>query len=198
MTEHKKNCTDGRSFGCVGRTIRLFSGAYLDLVDPDPWAISLRDISHPLSNICRFGGQCDRFYSVAEHSVACMERARDEGLSREVQLACLMHDAAEAFVGDVVKPLKNLIAPLYEPIERGIEDAIATAFGVDFESTFDHWKRIDRMMLIAERRSLFRPDAVAWAGENEVERIDYVALCWYPQFARVAFEDRFSQLKAKR
>ena len=158
--------TTAAEFGCVGSTIRLVGGAYLDLLNPDLATLSLFDVSIPLSNLCRFGGQIERFYSVAEHSVACAERARQEGLPPAVQLACLMHDAAEAFVGDVVRPLKNLIAPLYRPIEKRIEAAVGKRFGVDFTSTAEHWKRIDGAMLIAERRALFAADGVKWAGED--------------------------------
>jgi len=183
------------AFGCVGSTIRLCSGAYLDLLNPDPVLITLRDVSRALSNICRFGGQCDHFYSVAEHSVACMERAQHEDLSPQVQLACLMHDAAEAFLGDVVKPLKVIIDPLYGPLETQMEAAIAKAFGVDFETTEADWKRIDRMLLIAERHALFSPDKVTWTGEGEVERIDYQPHCHTPLLARVDFEDCFELLR---
>lgn len=185
-----------KAFGCHGHTIRMNSGAYLDLTDPNPALITLWDISRALANICRFGGQCDYFYSVAEHSVACMERAQAEGLSREVQLACLMHDAAEAFLGDVVKPLKILIEPIYGPLEDKMEAAIAKVFGVDFELTAADWKRIDRMMLIAERRALFSADKVVWTGENEVEKIDYVPRCYAPVLARDVFVDRFEALKS--
>lgn len=184
-----------KAFGCVGSTIRLCSGAYLDLVKPDPSLITLRDVSRALSNICRFGGQCDHFYSVAEHSVACYERAQFEGLDKPTQLACLMHDAAEAFLGDVVKPLKILIEPMYGPLEERMEAAIAMAFGVDFESTKANWKRIDRMMLIAERRTLFSADAVTWAGETEVEQIDY--RYFVPSYGLRRFEHAFTDCKSK-
>lgn len=176
------------TFGCYGHTIRLCSGEYLDLTAPDPSLITLRDVTRALGNICRFGGQCDKFYSVAEHSVACYCRAEEENLSPAVRRACLFHDAAEAFIGDVVKPLKILLEPIYGPIEEKMEAAIAAAFNVDFESTRDHWKRIDRMLLIAERRALFSPDKVTWTGENEVERIAYEPECLPPDVAAVAFE----------
>lgn len=184
-----------KAFGCVGSTIRLLSDAYLDLQDPDPSLLTIRDVARALGNICRFGGQCNSFYSVAEHSMACCRRAVEEGLSRDVRLACLMHDAAEAFIGDVVKPLKILLEPIYGPIEAKMEAAIATAFGVDFESTADDWKRIDRMMLIAERHALFSADKVVWTGESEVERIAYKPMLYCPTYAAKLFEDEFTRLK---
>lgn len=186
------------AFGCVGSTIRLVSGTYLDLRQPDPAAITLFDVSLPLSHLCRFGGQTERFYSVAEHSVACAHQALREGLPRSVQLACLMHDAAEAFIGDVVKPLKLLIEPLYGPIEERIEAAIAARFGIDFETTADDWKRIDRTLLIAERRALFAADGVKWTGEDDVARIDYRPRCLESVRAASEFEVLFFRLKSTR
>mgnify|MGYP000629654760 FL=1 len=57
------------AFGCVNNTIRLVSGHYLDLANPMPDQFEIDDIAGGLSRICRFGGQCPQFYSVAEHSI---------------------------------------------------------------------------------------------------------------------------------
>lgn len=184
-----------KAFGCNGHTIRMCSGGYLDLLNPDPALITLRDVSRALGNICRFGGQCDVFYCVAEHSIACASLAFQKQMSCKVQLACLMHDAAEAFLGDVVKPLKTLLNPIYGPIEDRMESAIATAFGIDLKSTKSEWKSIDRIMLIAERRALFTPDNVIWTGEDEVERITYRPRFLHPYYAMLEFEEVFCRLK---
>lgn len=102
--------------------IMLASGALFDLLDPAASDFTLHDIAHGLGRVCRFGGQCARHYSVAEHSVH---------VSRLVPLdlkpAALLHDAAEAFIGDVVRPLKALL-PEYAIVERRVEDAIAARF----------------------------------------------------------------------
>lgn len=182
------------TFGCVGSTIRLASGNYLDLAAPDPNAITLRDIVCALSKVCRFGGQIDDFYSVAEHSVACAELAVARGLPRHVQFACLMHDATEAFLGDVVKPLKILIDPLYGPLESAMEAAICHRFAVDLDGTAEHWKLIDRIMLIAEKKALTTNDRVIWNGEGEIEQIDYKPRCWQPREAALAFEVMFMKV----
>lgn len=160
----------GVAFGCVGNTIRLFSGGYLDLLDPDPETFTIRDIACGLSKICRFGGQIEQWYSVAEHSIWCAHQAADDRHGFDVQLACLMHDAAEAFVGDVVKPLKMLL-PEYAEIERGMEAAIARKFGIDFDAHKEIIREIDHAMLIAERRKFFSVDHVQWAGESEVREL---------------------------
>lgn len=100
--------------------IMLASGALFDILDPEGSDFTLQDIAHGLGRVCRFAGQSSRFYSVAEHCVH---------VSRLVPLAharaALLHDASEAFIGDVTRPLKALL-PDYREIEARIEDAIAT------------------------------------------------------------------------
>jgi len=102
-----------------------FSGKPFTPMHPDPGSIDLPSIAHALSNICRFGGHCKRFYSVAQHSVLVKRQAahlleeaqRDDQsiVERLVDLgnimrAALLHDAAEAYIGDVIQPIKPYVA----------------------------------------------------------------------------------------
>lgn len=159
------------AFGCVNNTIRLVSGHYLDLANPMPDQFEIDDIAGGLSRICRFGGQCPQFYSVAEHSIVCAEIALRDGLPREAVEAALMHDASEAFVGDVVKPLK-IMMPEYDRIEARILKVIGERYDIDFERWRSQVKQIDRDVLIAERNLLWPADGVQWTGESEVRAID--------------------------
>lgn len=178
--------SNGNSFGCVKNTIRLRSGLYFDLADPQPEQFTLKDIAGALSKICRFGGQCERFYSVAEHCYHCSM------VAESVPLALLLHDAAEAFCGDVVKPLKNMLAD-YGPIEQRIENVIAAKYGgLDFEQP--EVREIDQAMLIAERRAMFSADSVKWTGEDSVRRLDIWFECWGPAQAEAKFMSRAKQL----
>ena len=163
-------------FGCYRNTIKLRSGVYFDLANP-PDDFTFADIAGALSKICRFGGQIDKFYSVAEHCWHCCRQAEKDGLPIETQRSILLHDAAEAFIGDVVKPLKVML-PAYKEIELRIEAAIAKKFGVDFTRDEAAIGKIDREMLIAERHSMFSRDSVLWTGENEVRRISPDFRCW--------------------
>src|SRR5258708_39476115 len=87
----------------VGPTIMLHSGAWFDFCAPASSCFNIEDIAHGLANICRYAGQCKRFYSVAEHSILVSQTAK--GFEYEA----LLHDAAEAFVGDISRPLKQML-----------------------------------------------------------------------------------------
>lgn len=173
-------------FGCVGNTIRLRSGKYLDLANPKPDQFTFYDIAGALSKICRFGGQIERFYSVAEHSAHCAWVAQADGLSLKTRAALLLHDAAEAYIGDCVKPLK-LMLPDYQRIEQRIENVIAEKFGVDFEREKGAVRKIDQEMLIHERRLLFSRDSIEWFCENEVRPLNVRLACWEPAQAESQF-----------
>lgn len=174
------------AFGCLNNTIRVRSGGYLDLADPQPDQFTLTDIAGALSKICRFGGQCDRFYSVAEHSIHCAVQGWRDGLSKRAQIALLMHDAAEAFVGDCVKPLKIML-PDYWAVEQRMESAIAEKFGINFSKQHAAVEEIDRAMLIAERHAMFQSDHITWTGENEVRKLTVAFQHWMPENAEEIF-----------
>ncbi len=193
MSETITTVLDSPAFGCVNNTIRLRSGLYLDLADPQPEQFSFGDVAGALSKICRFGAQIDQFYSVAEHCYWCAKVGQREGLSLSVQVALLMHDAAEAFIGDVVKPLKIML-PDYKVVEHRMEAAIANKFGIDVDSCKSAVRKIDMEMLICERRKLFSADNVVWTGENEVRKIEVDIQCFPPEVAEELFTDRARSL----
>lgn len=176
----------GVAFGCVGNTIRLRSGCYLDLADPQCDHFTIEDIAGGLSKICRFGVQIDCFYSVAEHAYWCATQAGHDGLPEFVVAAVLMHDAAEAFIGDVVKPLKLMLTD-FSKIEDRIERVIEHKFGVDFRTHKNNIRKIDHEMLIAERRAMFSADDVQWSGEETVRRLDVDFQKWIPSQAERHF-----------
>lgn len=123
--------------------IQLRNGKMLDLRDPDPSAIDIETIAWALSHIGRYTGHADRFLSVAEHCVHTSLIA-PSWCAREA----LMHDAAEAFVGDVSSPLKSLL-PGYREIEYGIHRTIAGRFNIAW-AIIDEVKRADLLMLAVE------------------------------------------------
>ena len=94
-----------------------------DPVRPDADKIDITDIAHALSMLCRANGHFKSFYSVAQHSINCMREARARGYSQKVQLACLLHDASEAYLSDVTRPVKAEL-PRYKEIEAPLQDMI--------------------------------------------------------------------------
>ena len=141
--------------GCVGTCIMLVDGSYLDLQRPDPQVITIESIALGLARICRFGGQIREWYSVAEHSLWCERLAEADRHEVAVRRAVLLHDAAEAFIGDVVRPLKQLL-PQYRAIEARLQAAIHQRFDVTVDNaTHRIIREIDNAILKAEREQLF-------------------------------------------
>jgi uncharacterized protein len=105
----------------VGPAIMLHSGAWFDFCAPSKSDFTIEDIAHGLANICRYSGQCSEFYSVAEHSILVSEVAKG------FEFEALMHDAAEAFLGDITRPLKQLL-PDFKKIETEVELAVFERF----------------------------------------------------------------------
>lgn len=89
--------------------ITTVTGKHFYPLNPDPRDIDIEDIAHALSLICRANGHFCRFYSVAQHCIACAGEAAARGHSLEVILGCLLHDASEAYLCDVTRPVKKHI-----------------------------------------------------------------------------------------
>lgn len=109
--------------------IRTSSGRWIDLAHVLPSDIEIRDIAHALSRICRWSGHSAQHYSVAQHSMQVSVRC-----PKNLQLEGLLHDAAEAYIGDITRPMKVLLQQLapgvLKTLETQIEQAIALAFGL--------------------------------------------------------------------
>lgn len=107
-------------------TIYLNNGSYFNFLEPESSSFTIYDIANALSKICRFTGQGDNFYSVAEHSIFVSYLVPEE-----FAMEALLHDASEAFIGDVSTPLKNLL-PDYKVIEANIEREIFSRFNLTY------------------------------------------------------------------
>lgn len=129
-------------------TIRTHSGLMVDLLNPDPDTICIDDIAWHLSHINRYTGATERPYSVLEHSINVWRCSPNEH-----GLVALMHDTPEAYLGDVVSPLKKIIANLYKPMEENFWRVIAGKFGMPLEipQAVD-W--VDKRMRLNEQRDL--------------------------------------------
>lgn len=114
--------------------IETVDGLYLDLQRPDPAKISLLAIAHALSQTCRYGGSCIGYYSVAEHALMVASKLRRLGAPLDLQLAGLHHDDAEAFLGDIQRPMKPLIGPRYAELTASMDRAIWLAIAAPWAS----------------------------------------------------------------
>ena len=94
---------------------------------PKPEYIEIDDIAHALSYITRANGHFNAFFSVARHCINCADEAKIRGYGERVQLLCLLHDAAEAYIGDMTRPLKMRI-PEFSKIEKEYQNIIFTKF----------------------------------------------------------------------
>lgn len=174
--------------------IQTYSGKKFDLIRPDAQLVDVEDIAHALSHVCRFNGHLKSFYSVGQHSVHVAEHLTD--LDPRIQLQGLLHDAAEAYVGDMVRPLK-MTMPLFAGIEERIWEKICERF--DFhDELHPRVKQADDAMLVSEARDLMTVDRLDEWGINTqsstvVERI----IPWGPGEARARFLEAYYALERK-
>jgi len=177
-----------------GDWIQTFTGKAFYPFDPRPEDICIQDIAHALSNLCRWGGHCSRFYSVAEHSVY-VSREVAKHCDAHSALAGLLHDATEAYLVDLPRPIKNNL-PGYKDTEAKLNATIMNRFGIDrFWANWAAVHTADNAVLFAERNQLMSESPQAWGWD--VEPADVTINCFNPQFAKTFFLAEFKNL-AKR
>lgn len=169
-----------------GDWMGLASGRRFWPLDPRPDDVEIGDIAHALSHICRYGGHARRFYSVAEHSLIV-----SHFVPPWLALAALLHDAAEAYLGDIVRPLKKQpCMDGWRESEVLVERAIAARFGIPWPM-HPAIKAIDDRIIIDEWAALMPPQAdLGVAGEPIGARIR----CLAPDEAQRRFLARFRAL----
>lgn len=119
--------------------IQTYTGRLFWPLDPQPVDVDIRDIAHALALNCRYSGHCDTFYSVAQHCVFvadlveahCIQKLGRMPTLDELRWA-LLHDAAEAYLADLPRPVKPEIRG-FADVEKRIENAIADRFGLPRE-----------------------------------------------------------------
>ena len=111
----------------MGEFITTYTGQHFEPTNPDPELIRIEDIAHALSMLCRGNGHVSSFWSVGEHCICCAKEAAGRGLSKKVVLACLLHDASEAYLADITRPVKQFL-PGYLEIEKRLQDTIYEKF----------------------------------------------------------------------
>lgn len=137
--------------------MNTFTGKRFDPMKMTTEDIAMEDIAHALSLLCRGGGHLKYFYSVGQHSVNCMKEARARGYSVRLQFACLLHDASEAYISDIIRPVKGYLTNYLE-IEDMIMQKIWNKFNLGNLTEEEHrkWKQIDDEILDYELKELVR------------------------------------------
>lgn len=191
MTAHElSSLNEAKAATVSGPTILLSSGKYFNFERPDECEFDIEDIACGLANTCRFGGQCSEFYSVAEHSVYVSMLVPEE-----LRWYALMHDAAEAFIGDMPKPLKEIL-PDYKTVEQRVEAAVADRFGLPHKMP-PEIKRADIIMLRTEQQQLMR-NHDSWHWTFGCEPADLTIQCLSPGAAKTFFLDAVCTLTPER
>lgn len=168
--------------------IYTHSGKHFNFLKPDTGAICIEDIACALSNLCRFTGQLDEFYSVAQHAVHCSYL-----VPAEFAFEALMHDAAEAYCNDISAPLKKLL-PDYRDIEGAIDQAVRQKFSLPKEQS-SIVKHADLVMLATERRDFDMDDGTTWQMLDGIDPAPFTVAPLNPRQARVLFLHRFNEIQ---
>ncbi|MGG6135506.1 HD family hydrolase [Pantoea allii] len=165
------------------------SKASFNFLMPDLSTIIIEDIACALSNICRFTGHLDDFYSVAQHSVLC-----SQVVPKKYAFEALMHDAAEAYCNDIAAPLKSLL-PDYKVVEHRVDMAVRLKFGLP-DRMSECVKHADLVLLATERRDFDLDDGSVWPILRGIDPAPFIISPLNPRQARVLFLTRFAELKA--
>jgi len=182
--------------GCVfterGSLMQVGDGRVFYPLDPRPEEVYIKDIARSLSRIIRFNGHSDRPVTVAQHSVQCALIAKRLGHHRHMQRFMLLHDAAEAYIGDMVRPLK-VDMPAFRAAEDNITKVIQTALSivpVDERTV----RYIDNVACAWEKRDMFK-SAMPWEGMPDIEDLHLGPMKpWGDRVSEVIFLEAYKGL----
>jgi len=170
--------------------VSTFLGNRFYLTRPHIDDVAIEDIAHGLAYQCRFNGQTNAFYSVAQHSLMVMDLVPPDH-----RFAALLHDAAEAYLGDMVKPLKNLF-PEFSVIEARVMAIIGEKFGLDLTHLALSIKQADLVALATEKRDLMPHSTEPWSYLAEVEPLPHAIAPMSPEKAKEAFLVAYQRFSA--
>lgn len=170
--------------------ISTVSGGSFDVLNPCAEDVNLEDIAHALAMNCRYNGHTNQFYSVAEHSVIMSQQGDPEHA-----LALLIHDAAEAYLTDIPRPVKEMF-PAFSTHEMGVLMVILEALELP-SIDVNGWAAIaeaDLRMLATERPQLLPKVTDSWPCLHGVTGYDVKLPCWNPEKAKAEFLKRYCEL----
>jgi hypothetical protein len=164
-----------------GDWIQTFRGLQFWPLDPRPEEILIEDIAHSLSNQCRYAGHTSKFYSVAQHSVMVARI-----VPRQHFAWGLLHDAAEAYLVDLPRPLKRFspLGNVYRPIEARLMMCVCERFGLPYAEP-PEVKDADNVLLMTEKRDLMPHSPAKWVETSEP--LPNIIMPWKPERAECEF-----------
>jgi uncharacterized protein len=169
-----------------GAWIQTVTGKQFWPTDARPEEVDIQDIAHALSMLCRFNGHCNRFYSVAEHSVHVSKVIEPEHARWG-----LLHDAAEAYLSDIPQPVKQELT-LFHEFEERLLKVVAERFGLPIDIPVEV-KQVDMIMLATEKAALMGEEPATWEGIQEPLDTSMI-LAWSPDVAKTEFLKHFHEL----
>ncbi len=174
-----------------GDWMQTYTGKQFWPLDPRPEEVFIADIAHALANVCRFGGHCMQFYSVAQHSIIVSEIVPSKHA-----LWGLLHDAAEAYLGDVIRPIKSEMVE-YKKAEHVVLDAILQRVGLSYPEPKEV-KTADVVALATEQRDVMTIPPEEWNFGNNVVALQSIIKPMSPDDAESKFMERFEFLFRKK
>lgn len=167
--------------------MQTYTGQAFDPMNPDPERIKIEDIAHALAMNCRYAGHVNRFYSVAEHSVHV-----SRNVSRTNALWGLLHDASEAYIADIVRPVKKRM-PEYKLVEDVLMAAICRRFHLPVEQPAEIYD-IDLRIVVDEKAVLLNKEPLPWGAIEGLEPVGATISAWSPERAKGEFLETFQAL----
>lgn len=188
---------------------RMLSGRRLDLLEPSPLDVEIEDIAHGLARVARWNGQTsgENAFSVAQHSILVLDihlRIAPE-LSLRDQMICLLHDAPEYVVGDMISPFKAVMGGDYSAVEERLQEAIHLRYSLPARTSIALKKQIKKADIVS---AYFEATHLAGFNDEEARKIfgrpqgispDGLPLSpWPAQLAQANFLKRFKLLDTGR
>lgn len=171
--------------------IQTYTGRQFWPLDPRCEDIDIFDIAHALALKCRYTGHCRLFYSIAQHSVIASMIVPPADM-----LAALMHDASEAYLADVARPVKRAL-PDFLSAEERLERVLAERFGLPHPMP-DAVKRADLILLRTERRDLMGPPPRPWRTDEQIKPMKEKIIPWDWEWSKTRFLERYDEFTRQR
>lgn len=175
--------------------MQTYTGRRFFPLDPHIDDICIEDIAHALALQCRYGGHCLQFYSVAEHSVLLARYVLAQTpVDPRLALWLLLHDASEAYLTDMIRPLKPFM-PQYRSAEDRVQWAAYQRFGLDPAVEPREVKQLDKRIVLDERARVMRPTDEVWDyGSEATQPLGVTLQLWSWRQAELEFLVLFREL----